>query len=90
MRFFKTWKNEKTIAGVMIWEWRNHPDKVGGPDDTSYIPTGKPAMQVIRKYFSSPGALPRTTTTSSPADSQPTDSMPATTDTTPTTGEAAE
>lgn len=69
--FFKTWQNEKTVAGVLIWEWRNHPNQTGGINDTSYIPTGKPAMQIIRRYFNSPGALPRTNaaTTSAPATS---------------------
>ena len=67
--FFRTWQNEKTVAGILIWEWRNHPNQTGGPDDTSYIPNGKPAMQIIRRYFNSPGALPRTApaTTSAPA-----------------------
>jgi hypothetical protein len=52
--FFRTWADEKTVAGVLIWEWRNHPDQDGGPKDTSYIPNGKPAMKVIREFFKSP------------------------------------
>ncbi len=65
--FFRTWQNEKTVAGVLIWEWRNHPSQAGGMNDTSYIPSGKPAMQVIRRYFRSPGALPRTAPATTPA-----------------------
>jgi hypothetical protein len=78
--FFETWRGEKTVAGVLIWEWRNHPTKVGGMEDTSYIPTGKPAMQVIRSYFGSPGALPRTApaTTSAPTTAPATKPVAAT------------
>jgi len=54
--FFRTWENEKVLAGVLVWEWRNHEGMKGGPADTSYFPEGKPAMQAIRKYFTSPGA----------------------------------
>lgn len=67
--FFETWKGEETIAGAMIWEWRNHPEQAVGMEDTSYVPKGKPAMNTIKEYFGSPGALPRTmpATTSAPA-----------------------
>ncbi len=77
--FFETWKGEKSIAGVLIWEWRNHREQVGGMKDTSYVPTGKPAMKTIRKYFGSPGALPRTmpATTSAPATAPATTTKPA-------------
>ncbi len=77
--FFKTWKGEKSVAGVLIWEWRNHPEQVGGMEDTSYVPTGKPAMKTIREYFGSPGALPRTmpATTSAPATAPGTTTKPA-------------
>ncbi len=52
--FFQTWANEKILAGYLIWEWRNHPSQKIGPEDTSYIPCGKPAMDVIKKYFQYP------------------------------------
>ena len=54
--FFRTWWKEKVVAGALLWEWRNNPGQVGGPEDISYVPCGKPAMQVIRKYFQAPGA----------------------------------
>ncbi len=77
--FFRTWQGEKTVAGVLIWEWRNHPNQTGGMDDTSYIPTGKPAMQVIRDYFNSPGAFPLTApaTTSAPTTTTAPSTTPA-------------
>jgi hypothetical protein len=52
--FFQTWIHEKAVAGFLVWEWRNHPGQAIGPSDTSYVPCGKPAMSVIRKYFQYP------------------------------------
>ena len=67
--FFETWKNQKAVGGVLIWEWRNHPpsksDEV--PEECSFVPRGKPAMNVIQEYFKSPGALARLEATTSPA-----------------------
>ena len=51
--FFRTWSNEKDVAGYLIWEWRNHPSQKIGPEDTSYTPCGKPAMKVIKRYLNS-------------------------------------
>jgi len=70
--FFKTWAGEKHVAGVLIWEWRNHPGQTGGLKDISYIPIGKPAMKTIQEYFRSPATLPRTTT--APTAAKPTSS----------------
>lgn len=74
--FFKTWRNEKSIAGVFIWEWRNHPDQTGGLKDTSYILTGKPAMKVISRHFRWIGAKydtqPAPTTATAPTATRPT------------------
>ncbi len=53
--FFDTWAGEKAVAGVLVWEWRNHEGVTGGPKDTSYFPGGKPAMEVIRERFLSRG-----------------------------------
>jgi len=58
--FFRTWRAEKTICGALIWEWRNWPGQVGGPKDIGYLPIGKPAMGVIRNFFTSPGPWPTT------------------------------
>ena len=71
--FFKAWQDEKTVAGVLVWEWRNQVEQVGGANDISYVPTGKPAMKKIREYFSAPGAwrslaVKPPTTTSAPAE----------------------
>jgi hypothetical protein len=49
--FFRTWMGQANVAGVLVWEWRNHPGMVGGDTDTSYIPCGKPAQQVVERYF---------------------------------------
>ena len=49
--FFRTWQGREEVAGYLIWEWRNHPSQKIGPQDTSYVPNGKKAMQVIRKYL---------------------------------------
>jgi len=58
--FFKTWIDEPVVAGFIVWEWQNYPGQKTGPDDTGYIPTGKPAMDVIRKYLytDSPATAP--------------------------------
>jgi len=63
--FFRTWSGQDQVAGFLVWEWRNFPQQKIGPDDTSYTPCGKPAMEVIRKYFLAPPAL--TTKPSRPA-----------------------
>ncbi|MCE5279777.1 MAG: hypothetical protein ABFD92_20510 [Planctomycetaceae bacterium] len=49
--FFRTWGKETAVSGILVWEWKNHPDQEIGPRDTSYVPCGKPAMNVIQKYF---------------------------------------
>ncbi len=53
--FFKTWEGEKNMAGILVWEWRTSPSQNISEKDTSYVPAGKPAMQVIREYFARPG-----------------------------------
>jgi len=74
--FFQTWINEKCVAGILVWEWRTYDDENVDPDtDDSYVPCGKPAMKVIRKYFqaaspnatTAPATTPATTATSSPS-----------------------
>jgi len=49
--FFETWIDEPAVAGFIVWEWRVDPTKHVGPEDTSYTPCGKPAMDVIRRYY---------------------------------------
>ena len=37
------------LAGVIWWEWNAGE---GGPNDYGYTPKGKPAEQLLRKWFS--------------------------------------
>ena len=54
--FFQTWIKEPSVAGVLVWEWRNYEGRNVDPGtDTSYVPCGKPALKVIRKYFRAAG-----------------------------------
>jgi len=75
--FFRTWIEDKAVAGFLVWEWRNHPNQKLGPTDTGYVPCGKPALQVIRKYYQSaeagsthPAGTPATAPASAPASGQ--------------------
>jgi len=53
--FFGTWIKEPSVAGFLVWEWRNYPGQVVDPGkDTGYVPCGKPAMEVIKKYYDMP------------------------------------
>jgi len=58
--FFMTWKDEPKVAGLFVWEWRNYPGHEGGPKDPSYYPGGKPAMDVILKFFKASAAADKT------------------------------
>ncbi|MBI5722644.1 MAG: hypothetical protein HZA50_01710 [Planctomycetes bacterium] len=49
--FFRTWAGQPNVAGFIVFEWWAHPDKPIGPADTSYAPQGKPAMDVINRYY---------------------------------------
>ncbi|MBI5865581.1 MAG: hypothetical protein HZB38_13950 [Planctomycetes bacterium] len=46
--FLKAWDKTSGLAGVIWWEWSPGP---GGADDFNYTPRGKPAEQVLRKWF---------------------------------------
>jgi hypothetical protein len=57
--FFRTWFQQPEMTGYLVWEWRNKPDhEITDPKklaaDTGYIPAGKPAIDVIRKYNAMP------------------------------------
>jgi hypothetical protein len=53
--FFQTWAQDLAVAGYLIWEWRSYPGQETDPQkDTSYVPCGKPAMDVICRYFRAP------------------------------------
>ena len=49
--FFRTWHDQKNVIGFLVWEWRNYPGQKTGPKDPSYVPHGKPAMNVIKRYY---------------------------------------
>lgn len=67
--FFQTWENEKAVAGLFVWEWRNYPGQVGGPAETSYYPGGKPAMEIIKRWFKRMNeTLPAASADPAPAD----------------------
>ena len=65
--FFRTWIDQKNVAGFLIWEWRNSPNQKTGPKDTSYVPIGKPAMKVIAKYLRAPSPWTKTRPATTPA-----------------------
>ncbi len=46
--FIKTWDKTDSVAGAMWWEWTTSG---GGPEDYSYTPKGKPAQEVLRKWY---------------------------------------
>ncbi len=57
--FFRTWFQQPEMTGYLLWEWRNNPaqeitDPAAWKRDVGYIPAGKPAMDVIRKYNAMP------------------------------------
>lgn len=50
--FFETWKDEPAVAGYLVWEWRTAPWHGTDPaEDTTYVPAGKPAEEVIRQHY---------------------------------------
>ena len=55
--FFDAWITVPAVAGFIVWEWMNHPDQEIGPHETSYVPAGKPAMEVIEKFYQMPAAI---------------------------------
>jgi hypothetical protein len=66
--FFRTWIVEPSVAGYLVWEWRNYPGQVVDPmKDTGYVPCGKPAMAVIEKYYRMPDPSTRPAASTGPA-----------------------
>jgi hypothetical protein len=47
--FVDVWRDEAALAGVFFWNWWGH----GGVGDTNYTPRGKPALDVVRRFFGS-------------------------------------
>ena len=48
--FFEAVWSEPWLAGVYWWKWRSSLAD-GGPDDDDYTPRGKPAEEVLRRYY---------------------------------------
>jgi len=46
--FVQTWRSAESCAGVLFYEWWGE----GGPEDDGYTPRGKPAEDVMRRFFS--------------------------------------
>ena len=42
--------NQPWLHGIFWWQWFADP-KVGGPEDTSFTPAGKPAEDVLRRFY---------------------------------------
>jgi len=47
--FADVWRDEPSLAGVFFWNFWGH----GGPLDSDYTPRGKPALDVVRRFFES-------------------------------------
>ena len=46
--FCRVWANVPQLGGTFWWEWTPEP---AGPQDFGYTPKGKPAEQVLRRWF---------------------------------------
>jgi len=56
--FRKTWENCPYLGGVYFYAWFEK----GGPQDRSYTPKGKPALEVIRSWYAKSASSPTTDT----------------------------
>jgi hypothetical protein len=45
--FVAAWSGEQRLQGVYFWNWFGF----GGPRDGNYTPRGKPAAEVIRRWY---------------------------------------
>ncbi len=59
--FIRVWGGVPELLGATWWEWDAAP---GGADDYGYSPKGKPAEQVLRRWFSALRKSPETRTSS--------------------------
>jgi hypothetical protein len=51
---FSYWNGQPFMQGVHFWDWQAYPG-AGGAGATNYTPQNKPAMDVMRTWFSSGG-----------------------------------
>ena len=45
--FTEVWRNEEALYGVFFYDWFG----IGGKEDFGYTPKGKPALEVVKKWF---------------------------------------
>lgn len=50
--FYQIFWNKKYIAGGFLWKWFHYNEKAGGMKNSGYTPQNKPALKVIKKYYS--------------------------------------
>lgn len=60
--FLRTFADEPWVGGVLVWKWRDHPGMTGAldaDDDArlNYPPCGKPVLDDLRAFFTSPNDL---------------------------------
>lgn len=51
LAFIEAWKNTPELAGVFWWVWFDP----GGPQDPGFSPRGKPAEEILRRWYGGPG-----------------------------------
>ena len=51
--FLGNWDDEPAVGGIIWWEWGNTR---GGAQDYNYTPRGKPAEQILRRWFAKKAA----------------------------------
>ncbi|MDL1873309.1 hypothetical protein FBR05_14100 [Deltaproteobacteria bacterium PRO3] len=51
LAFIEAWKNTPELAGVFWWVWFDP----GGPKDPGFSPRGKPAEEILRKWYGGAG-----------------------------------
>lgn len=51
--FVRAWGGAEVLAGVYWWNWFGF----GGAEDTNYTPRGKPAAEVIRRWYQAAGKV---------------------------------
>jgi len=45
--FVNAWSGVPQLVGVFFWDWYGD----GGPKDKRYTPRGKPASEIVRKWY---------------------------------------
>jgi len=50
--FYEKLWSENYIAGGFLWKWFHENEKAGGSENSGFTPQNKPALSVIKKYYS--------------------------------------